>query len=160
MEKIGEILYDVSVAVLGIAYPLAIIGFIFVAVILFFIGRKRNAEHAEMIRLENEVYESDNPVEDAGELAWSLLEDTNPETAYGGDWYHAIDFATDKYFSSSSQEDWDAVAERLKSRLECTDDQWVTMFEERLEGGVDVDHDHVREYITQWKSKQVITDSE
>ena len=85
MEKIGEILYDVSVAVLGIAYPLAIIGFIFVAVILFFIGRKRNAEHAEMIRLENEVYESDNPVEDAGELAWSLLEDTNPETAYGGD---------------------------------------------------------------------------
>ena len=98
---------------------------------------------------------ADNPVEDAGELAWSLLEDTNPETAYGGDWYHAIDFATDKYFSSSSQEDWDAVAERLKSRLECTDDQWVTMFEERLEGGVDVDHDHVREYITQWKSKQV-----
>ena len=50
---------------------------------------------------------------------------------------------------------WDAVAERLKSRLDCTDDQWVAMFEERLEGGVDVDHDHVREYITQWKSKQV-----
>ena len=160
MEKIGEILYDVSAAIFGIGYLLAIIGIIFVAVILFFVGKKRSAEHAEMIRLENEVYESDNPVEDAGELAWSLLDDTNPETAYGGDWYHAIDFATDKYFSSSSQEDWDAVAERLKSRLECTDDQWVTMFEERLEGGVDVDRDHVREYITQWKSKQVITDSE
>ena len=89
MEKIGEILYAVSAAIFGIGYLLAIIGIIFVAVILCFIGRKRSAEHAEMIRLENEVYESDNPVEDAGELAWSLLDDTNPETAYGGDWYHA-----------------------------------------------------------------------
>ena len=40
MENIGGILYDVSVAVLGIAYPLAIIIFILGAVIISFKGRE------------------------------------------------------------------------------------------------------------------------